>query len=850
MDLQSSKSENLSSLDSLNSVDNPPSSQNAIVTDEKSCNGDSEDKVSSNDACVEAMPMKDERTSDHAISKTEHVNHSTTSTDSTATSKPESDCCIPPTHNTGDTERLSTCINSDDKDDTLDAEVNGTASNGITHENCIRAAVLPVDTDDQFLISSLQLSNGNCVSVENIQSDLNETQTSHILSQINHMFNFKPLSSQTGNESELKQLTESNKKMSGQILELTHTLKQTEDKLKSHDTSAKRAISRLQTDSEAKIRELSKKCSSLETDKQASVMNYAKREKELMDLKRLKLVAEEASRKSAQDRDKAYAQLKSVKADLMKLKENLTRKEKEVKSMQSENGKLKDDLNSQAIKVRWAQNKLKTEMDSHKVTKEKCDKMISEIKQAKEETEQIRMNCQTMINTYQESEEMKSNALDIELHEKLKIITEKDASLITIQTLHNQKVEELKSLKIKLHEFDEENKVLQLKLSKLDEEKKEFEERTNTYEQVLNKQKLNATELNEKLNSLMDVETELEEAKSSVAKLEHQIQDLTSSRDNALADLEYKTSREQELLHFTEKVSSKNSMLSVQIEELTAKLSDDKDNKDEIIRLKNQIDLLSTQNDQEQKVLHDSEKNMTAKLQDKEKTIEQLLIQVEECKDELKTMKRKNAASLKDLTRQLNQARKKIDNATDGTSAGSSLTPHDDVSMGSRASSSSSLDRIAGSYHNHIELSNGSSSSPYDAAFMPTTAVVSGPGHESQERQMLIERIVRLQQIHAKKNEKIDFLNEHIHQLVSEMQRKQRLIQYYILREEAGVLAPPKLGTDPNKPKPALTLDLSIEINQKMQSVLEDTILKNITLKESLEMLGKEIQRLQPIIPP
>ena len=34
-----------------------------------------------------------------------------------------------------------------------------------------------------------------------------------------------------------------------------------------------------------------------------------------------------------------------------------------------------------------------------------------------------------------------------------------------------------------------------------------------------------------------------------------------------------------------------------------------------------------------------------------------------------------------------------------------------------------------------------------------------------------------------------------------------------------------------------MTLDLSLEINRKLQSVLEDTLLKNITLKVSIEYL-------------
>lgn len=42
----------------------------------------------------------------------------------------------------------------------------------------------------------------------------------------------------------------------------------------------------------------------------------------------------------------------------------------------------------------------------------------------------------------------------------------------------------------------------------------------------------------------------------------------------------------------------------------------------------------------------------------------------------------------------------------------------------------------------------------------------------------------------------------------------------------------------------SMTLDLSLEINKKLQAVLEDTLLKNITLKESLDTLGQEIARL------
>lgn len=81
-----------------------------------------------------------------------------------------------------------------------------------------------------------------------------------------------------------------------------------------------------------------------------------------------------------------------------------------------------------------------------------------------------------------------------------------------------------------------------------------------------------------------------------------------------------------------------------------------------------------------------------------------------------------------------------------------------------------------------------------------------------------------------------------------------RIIQSYVLREETGALS--SEASDINKAHlsrrggimaslytshPAdsgLTLDLSLEINRKLQAVLEDTLLKNITLKVSSPPAG------------
>jgi hypothetical protein len=68
---------------------------------------------------------------------------------------------------------------------------------------------------------------------------------------------------------------------------------------------------------------------------------------------------------------------------------------------------------------------------------------------------------------------------------------------------------------------------------------------------------------------------------------------------------------------------------------------------------------------------------------------------------------------------------------------------------------------------------------------------------------MLIERIVKLQRANARKTEKLDFMEEHTRQLVAELQKKTRIVQNYIMREQAGALSPAAM--DQNKVRYILT---------------------------------------------
>jgi hypothetical protein len=56
---------------------------------------------------------------------------------------------------------------------------------------------------------------------------------------------------------------------------------------------------------------------------------------------------------------------------------------------------------------------------------------------------------------------------------------------------------------------------------------------------------------------------------------------------------------------------------------------------------------------------------------------------------------------------------------------------------------------------------------------------------------------VKLQRVNARKTEKLGFMEEHASQLVAELQKKTRIVQYYVMREQSGALS--SASMDQNK---------------------------------------------------
>ncbi|XP_056222249.1 coiled-coil domain-containing protein 186 isoform X1 [Seriola aureovittata] len=661
---------------------------------------------------------------------------------------------------------------------------------------------------------------------------------------------------------ELKKRTETEKqhmatikKLEGRVEELLKELKESRDKLIHQDQAAKAALQQMQKEMAFRLEQANKKCDEARQEKEAMVMKYVRGEKEALDLRRDKEGLEKRLREATKEVDRQALRGNQLAQEKGRLQQLYDAKEGEVSRLTREVEKLKEEINSHLIKVKWAQNKLKSEADAHKETKDKLRETTSKLAQAKEETEQIRKNCQDMIRTYQESEELKSNELDAKLRETKGELEKHKQEQTDQLEVHRVKAKELEDLKRSYKEGMDELNTLRTKLKCLEDERPRWEDELSKYREIINRQKAEIGRQREKLDEITALQEQHQCDQQEITSLREEVDGQTNQMADLQRDVQGSREREAELLGFTEKLSSKNAQLQSesnalqsQLDQLTSSFTELQAKLEETNRL---LDDKSRHLKQEEVLRQQEVQGLQEERTALQTDVVQLKTRVEELRDELVTQKRKQAANIKDLTKQLTQARKRLEQVENGG------CDRDASSMGSRSSSSGTTPGFGSLNARHGGSSGVEERSPESQSGPSVVVVDSFP---EVDKAVLVERIVRLQKALARKQEKIEFMEDHIKQLVEEIRKKTKIIQSYVLREETGALS--SEASDINKAHlsrrggimaslytshPAdsgLTLDLSLEINRKLQAVLEDTLLKNITLKENLQTLGAEIERL------
>lgn len=665
--------------------------------------------------------------------------------------------------------------------------------------------------------------------------------------------------------------------------QLQQQLNSLNEKTSAREAESQRLLAQTRAELLSKNEKLCKQLEAVTKEKDGMVVRYATSEKEVILARKALEDTEKKYREVLKERDQHFSRVRSLNNERARLCANLDTKLADMAKLQKEQERLKEELSSRDVKIKWAQNKLKTEVDAHKETQAKLEQAQLRLRDLREEAEQVRRDCQEMIRRYQEAEEIKSVSLDHQLKEKLSELEEQKMEKESQQEVYHMMKQELESFKRKHKMSIDENNGLTMKIHNLEKERLEYEQTLSKLKEKLNALKQEIVDLNGKLDEKRNVELQLEREREKVAAAQQEVERLRQSAAEMQADMEACHLKEGELLEFTERLTTKSVQLQSEhsLLELKAQNLEEQNGKltQEIAQLKKQNRDLASSLEFEQKQRLQETQLLARKLAEKAKTIEKLTTQVEDAENEQRVMKRRHISSIKELSRELQLTKKRLEQqlqqqpqlpeTAQGSPRQGGGVP---LGLGSRTSSTASLETLGSgpsqgaSNHPTVTFVNagrpsvpGSPSGASSSHGSPEHAAAA-PVQLELDKQMLVERIVRLQKNLARRNDKIDFLEEHIKQLLLEMKKKSKIIQNYITREEAGALVPTSM--DCNKAEiskkggimasvynshavdTTMTLELSLEINQKLQAVLEDTLLKNITLKENINTLGEEIARL------
>ncbi|XP_077501431.1 coiled-coil domain-containing protein 186-like isoform X2 [Amblyomma americanum] len=669
----------------------------------------------------------------------------------------------------------------------------------------------------------------------------------------------------------VERLEQSNNQLQQQLTVLN-------EKTSAREAESQRLLAQTRAELLSKNEKLCKQLEAVTKEKDSMVVKYATSEKEVILARKALEDTEKKYREVVKERDQHFSRVRVLNNERARLCSSLDTKLADMAKLQKEQERLKEELSARDIKIKWAQNKLKTEVDAHRETQAKLEQAQLRLRDLREEAEQVRRDCQEMIRRYQEAEEIKSVSLDHQLKEKLSELEEQKMEKESQEEVYHVMKQELDSLKKKHKMSIDENNGLTIKIHNLEKERLDYEQTLSKLKEKLNALKQEIVDLNGKLDEKRNVELQLEREREKVVASQQEVERLRQSAAEMQTDMEACHLKEGELLEFTERLTTKSVQLQSEhsLLELKAQNLEEQNSKlmQEVAQLKKQNQELASSVESEQKQRQQETQLLARKLAEKTKTIEKLTMQVEDAENEQRVMKRRHISSIKELSRELQLTKKRLELQQDSQGSPRQVGAPEPLGLGSRTSSTASLETLgsgpiqaATSNHPTVTFVNAGRSTVPGSPGASGASSCGSPEHASTapaqlelDKQMLVERIVRLQKNLARRNDKIEFLEEHIKQLLLEMKKKSKIIQNYIIREEAGALVPTSM--DCNKAEiskkggimasvynshavdATMTLELSLEINQKLQAVLEDTLLKNITLKENINTLGEEIARL------
>ncbi|EDV95760.1 coiled-coil domain-containing protein 186 [Drosophila grimshawi] len=588
-------------------------------------------------------------------------------------------------------------------------------------------------------------------------------------------------------------------------------------------------------------------------EKESTVIKFAMKEKLLIDAKKEKDAIEKQLADAKKEVKNVSIRFQGVHEEKSRMTYIIDEKCNEVRKYQRECEKLKTEMGHLESRLKYHANKLNIEVEA----KANLERKLEEERNAPNKMEE-KANEKLKV-------EFEANTILLK-HE----IMRKTEALDKLTKEHQKQGDAYKELQKQLQEINASH-------DQLTQEFKELQAQHSSVEAAYSDELLNAAKLHSQLTELQLLRTQNTINEQKLAEEQARVQQLEASALETEADLEQLQQKKQELLSINKEMS-----------ELIVKLQND------ICLAESKAQGLEAESKllKQEKLTYDakyaelelqlsaeaSEKNeerqlLAKRLSEKTKLYELTKGKLDNVQGDFEATQHKNATLLKELQRELQKYKRGIvdtkplgycsncQQALNGYTAEQpqqqqlQLQQQQSLRTHSRTSSQSSV---------HNGSRRASESSESETVASSVTAVPQPDMQAVPSKKVLVERILRLQQASARQTERIEFLENHTAMLVSEVQKKSKVVQHYMLRDQtAGALTTSK--SDQNKSElvkygngvmaaiyggvkgaenKSMSLELSLEINKKLQTVLEDTLLKNITLKENLDVLGLEVDNL------
>ncbi|KRY20084.1 Uncharacterized protein T12_888, partial [Trichinella patagoniensis] len=664
--------------------------------------------------------------------------------------------------------------------------------------------------------------------------------------------------------SELRNLFEQTKQeQTGKISLLENELKEKEkqirllkDNLSTLEAHCRKTVSDCEANFLLQKEQLLKSSEIAEREKNNAVVKYAQREKEILVLESSNQKLQQQIRQLISDRDALGSQLRAAKNVRDGLVTACEKKDLEISNLRKEADRLKFHIQEGDVRLKIAYKKNDELVEALRVSNSELDRLKSELSNFGGKLIDAKTtNGAAGVENANDSQKCSAY------------------SSLPDESLHLQE---------RLRELEECN------LSKencIDELRSKLSEHENTLEE----QKKQINQLSDELEQLNGIESKWQTCQRDLANLESDCQQ---------AELEANECRQEteRLLQLVETLTNSNTLLKTENLTLLSKIKKrnwailnskilyeieqhmvqslenaDSSNSEIVERLNQRLTNLEEEYLEHQRNARTEVESLEALLSEKAQLERELTTSLLDEQNTIKVLKRKHQAYAKELKAEICILKRRLDNYESSAASQCSGSSVADEHSRAPSPSSWSCSNINNSNSNNNALPNGEDVQAeyhHPATTTTTTTFNHVQTTVCEHNQLMIEKIVKLQRALARRNEKIEFLEEHMKSLFHEIRKKTKIIQSYVIREEAGMLTSAtfdmkKLQALLDQAEMAkrgqtvmsnlfstgmsnreINLELAVEMLRKLQAVLEDTLLKNITFKESVDTLGEEIARL------